>query len=70
MIRFVKSNHIMNEEDIPEFISNDDLLNGYLNLMKDITAVAIYNVYGTCVEYKSRVKKTKLYNIKTLGFVF
>ena len=67
---FVKSNPIMNEENIPKFISNDDLLNGYLNLMKDITVVAIYNVYDTCVEYKSRVKKTKLYNIKTLEFVF
>ena len=51
---------IIDEDDIPKFVSTKDLLNRYLESIKDIEGVALYNVDGTCID--------KLYrqNIKTL----
>lgn len=45
---------IKDESDIPEFISNDDLLDKYLNKLNDVSAVAIYKTDGTCLQKKTR----------------
>lgn len=45
---------IEDESDIPEFISNDDLLDKYLNKLNDVSAVAIYKTDGTCLQNKTR----------------
>lgn len=58
MTDFVENEPIIDENDIPEFISIDDLLERYLNDLPNITAVALYKTDGTCIEIKSR-KKTK-----------
>lgn len=42
------------EEDIPEFISMEDLLNRYLLQDKDAVVVALYRVNGECVLKKER----------------
>lgn len=47
------------EDDIPEFISIDDLLERYLRV-KDVVAVALYKVDGTCVEKKSKHNKKSM----------
>lgn len=54
MIGFVECDPIMDEDDIPEFISIDDLLNRYLNEIADIVAVALYKTDGTCLQKKTR----------------
>jgi len=54
MTSFVKSEPIMFDDDIPEFISIDDLLNRYLNDLPDIESVALYKVDGLLVAEKSR----------------
>lgn len=54
MMDFVEIEPIMDEDDIPEFISVEDLLNRYLNEMDDIVAVALYKTDGTCLEKKTR----------------
>lgn len=45
---------IEDESDIPEFISNNDLLDKYLNKLNDVSAVAIYKTDGTCLQKKTR----------------
>lgn len=45
---------IIDEEDIPKFISIDDLLDRYLSDIKDANKVAIYKIDGTCISKKSR----------------
>lgn len=54
MIGFAECDPIIDEDDIPEFISIDDLLNRYLNEMNNIVAVALYKTDGTCLEMKKR----------------
>ncbi len=54
MIGFADSDPILSEDDIPKFVSIDDLLSRFLNSMNDINKVAIYNVDGTCVEAKEK----------------
>lgn len=54
MTGFADSDPIIDENDIPKFVSNDDLLNRYLNDITDIDGVAIYNVNGTCINFKKR----------------
>lgn len=54
MIGFAECDPIMDEDDIPEFISIDDLLNRYLNEIADIVAVALYKTDGTCLQKKTR----------------
>lgn len=52
MIDFASCEPVMN--DIPEFISVDDLLNRYLENMSDIISVAIYDVNGTIIVKKEK----------------
>lgn len=54
MIGFAENNPIMDESDIPKFVSIDDLLDRYLNDVKDATAVALYKIDGTLVLKKER----------------
>ena len=54
MITFASTDPIEDESDIPEFISNEDLLDRYLSDLPSITAVAIYNTDGTCIQTKRR----------------
>lgn len=54
MINFCDIYPIEDESDIPQFISNDDLLNRYLNELNDVSAVAIYKTDGNCVQKKER----------------
>ena len=54
MFHFCDSYPVWDEDDIPKFISVDDLLNRYLNDIPEISAVALYKVDGTCVKRKER----------------
>lgn len=54
MIGLAKCDPIMDESDIPKFISIEDLLNRYLNNLPNITAVALYKTEGTCLKKKVR----------------
>lgn len=54
IIGFTKCNPIIDESDIPPFVSIDDSLNRYLNEVKDASAIAIYKTNGTCVAIKKR----------------
>lgn len=56
MMDFVDVELVEDEDDIPEFISVEDLLNRYLNEASGITAVAIYKTDGTCIQKKERTK--------------
>ena len=56
MFHFCDSYPVCNEDEIPKFISNDDLLSRYLNDIPEISAVALYKVDGTCIEKKERQK--------------
>ena len=57
MIGFSESNPIIDNDDIPKFISTTDLLKRYLNEVKDAIAVAIYNIDGNCVDKLFRDNK-------------
>ena len=46
----------MDEEDIPDFESTDDILHRCLTNIKDINEVAIYDVNGNLVAKKERNK--------------
>lgn len=59
MTDFALVEPIEDESNIPKFISIDDLLNRYLNEIKDIEAVALYKVDGTLVAMKDREKLKK-----------
>ncbi len=48
MIGFADCDPILDEDDIPEFISNEDLLSRYLSI-KDVIASAIYKTDGTLI---------------------
>ena len=50
MIGFAESDPIIDNNDIPKFISTDDLLNRYLKDMDEVDSVAIYNVNGECID--------------------
>ena len=54
MIGFAECHPILDEDDIPKFVSIDDILERSLNLYKDINGVAIYNIDGTCIQKKYR----------------
>ena len=60
MIGFAECNPIIDDDDIPKFISIDDMLKRYLNDVEDAIAVAIYKTDGTCIEKKER--KNQKYN--------
>ena len=60
MIGFAECDPIIDNDDIPKFISTADLLNRYLKEMNDVVSVAIYDVNGKCIDkitrrYKKRV---------------
>lgn len=59
MMDFVEVEPIEDENDIPVFISIDDLLSRYLLDVKDACAVAIYKTDGTCICKKDRKNFTK-----------
>ena len=54
MIGFAECDQIIDEDDIPPFISIDDILERCLNLYNDINGVAIYKTDGTCIQKKDR----------------
>ena len=56
MIGFTESNPIIDDDDIPKFISIDDLLNRYLDEMCDIVGVSLYQTDGICIQTKFREK--------------
>ncbi len=56
MTGFANCDPIIDDDDIPKFISVDDLLNRYLDDMNNITGVAIYNINGDCMATKERTK--------------
>ena len=55
MIGF-KCDPIIDDSDIPEFISTSDLLKRYLDDVKNCTGVAIYDVNGKCIDKLFREK--------------
>ena len=56
MIGFSKCDPIIDDSDIPEFISTSDLLKRYLDDVKNSTGVAIYDVNGNCIDKLFREK--------------
>ncbi len=56
MYGFAKCNPIMDDSDIPEFISIDDLLDRYLNDLPNAISIAIYKTDGTLIAKKDRIK--------------
>ena len=54
MMSFAECDPIMDESDIPAFISIEDLLSRYLNDLPNIAAVALYKTDGTCLQRKTR----------------
>lgn len=59
MIGFVDYDPIIDNNDIPKFISTADLLNRYLKEMNEVDSVAIYNVNGECVDKVNRKYKKR-----------
>ena len=59
MVGFAECDPIMDDDDIPPFISTDDILNRYLNLYDNMNGVAIYKTDGTCICKKERKDLTK-----------
>lgn len=58
MIGFAENNPILDEENIPRFISAKDLLNRCLNYDKEAVSAAIYKTDGTLVDkIDSEIKK-------------
>lgn len=60
MIGFADSNPLM-DDDIPEFISVDDLLDRYLEEMGNVTIVALYKTDGTCIQKKQKLNRKGSY---------
>lgn len=56
MIEFCDSYPIMDDDDIPKFKSVDDILHRCLINIKNINAVAIYDVNGNLIEKKEKTK--------------
>lgn len=54
MLGFAECDPIIDDDDIPPFISIDDILERCLDLYNDINGVAIYNIDGTCIQKKYR----------------
>lgn len=54
MMDFVEIEPIEDESYIPPFLSITNLLERYLQTIKDINAVAIYKTDGTCIAEKKR----------------
>ena len=54
MLGFADCDPIIDEDDIPSFISVDDILNRSLNLYDDVIRVSIYKTDGTLIATKER----------------
>lgn len=54
MLGFADCDPIIDEDDIPPFISVDDILNRSLNLYDDVIRVSIYKTDGMLVVTKER----------------
>ena len=61
MLGFADCDPIIDEDDIPSFISVDDILNRSLNLYDDVIRVSIYKTDGTLIATKERKNLNKLY---------
>ena len=59
MIGFAECDPIIDDKDIPKFISTEDLLNRYLEDMYEVDSVAIYNVNGECIDKIDRKYKKR-----------
>lgn len=59
MIGLADCDPIIDEDDIPPFISIDDMLNRCLKLYSDIDGVAIYKTDGTCIAKKEQTSLIK-----------
>ena len=57
MIGFAECDPIIDDNDIPKFISTTDLLERYLKEMNDVISVAIYNINGECIDKITREAK-------------
>ena len=57
MIDFVPFEPILDDDDIPPFVSVEDVLNRYLKLYDTISGVAIYKVDGSLIAKKERNSK-------------
>lgn len=60
MIGFAECDPIIDDDDIPKFISTSDLLNRYLKEMNDVVSVAIYDVNGICIDKINRECKKRV----------
>ena len=59
MLGFADCAPIIDEDDIPFFISVDDILNRSLNLYDDVIRVSIYKTDGSLVATKERKNLNK-----------
>lgn len=59
MLGFADCDPIIDEDDIPPFISVDDILNRSLNLYDDVIRVSIYKTDGMLVATKGRKNLNK-----------
>lgn len=50
MIGFAENNPILDEDDIPRFVSNKDLLNRCLKYDNNAISIAIYKTNGDLIE--------------------
>ena len=57
MIDFVSFEPILDDDDIPPFVSVEDVLNRYLKLYDSISGVAIYKVDGSLIAKKEKNSK-------------
>ena len=54
MVGFADCDPIIDEDDIPPFISIEDILDRFLNLYDDVNCVALYKIDGTLIAKKSK----------------
>ncbi len=54
MTDFVEIEPIMSKDDIPKFISIEDILDRYLKMYNEIRGVALYKIDGTLMSRKDR----------------
>lgn len=59
MIGLAESDPIIDEDDIPEFVSNKDLLCRCLKLVPNAKKIALYNVNGNLIECLENNKVVK-----------
>ena len=56
MIGFAECDPIIDEDDIPKFISTDDLLDRYLKAVPNAECIGIYKTNGDLIAKKERIK--------------